>query len=140
MSIDDAGMRLALQKTKGAPYLWATEFENVHDIWVYKEPEITVRDKRYANSETFYHAQKPLDNAWDEWENVKDDVMREGIRAKLASDPSLHALLCATQGHPLLAIKNDEYWGFHPHKGGLNRLAQLWMELRAEFLSSALSA
>ena len=137
MRFSDAGMRRALRKTNGTPYLWATEFENVHDLWVYNEPELTIDGETYVDSETYYHAQKPGHNTcghntWAEWQEVRDDVMRRGIRAKFALDPSLHALLCATQGHPLLAIKPDDYWGFDARDGGQNRLAELWMELRGE--------
>jgi hypothetical protein len=35
-----AGIDLAL--SCGAPYVWATEFENVHEFWRYSEPQITV--------------------------------------------------------------------------------------------------
>ena len=35
------GMQKALASLDGTPYLWATELENVHDIWVYDEPHLT---------------------------------------------------------------------------------------------------
>ena len=41
----------------GRPYLWATEFENVHSLWRYKEPPITIDGRTYRWSEDFYRAQ-----------------------------------------------------------------------------------
>lgn len=129
---DDTGMTNALKSTDGTPYLWATEFENVHDTWKYKEPELHIDGKEYTDSEAFYHAQKPEPLNEAEWEKLKEDVMRKAIRAKWARDPKVRALLCATKGHPLVAIKDDDYWGFHPTRGGKNVLPQLWMDLREE--------
>lgn len=127
---DNTGIQNALQSTNGKPYLWATEFENVHDLWKYQEPTLNIDGKEYKDSEAYYHAQKPEPFNQAEWEKLQDDVMRKAIRAKWARDPKVRALLCATKGHPLVAIKPDTYWGFHAIRGGKNRLPQLWMELR----------
>ncbi len=130
------GIRKARASLDGMPYLWATEFENVHDLWKYDEPELTIDGETYKDSETYYQMQKPEDGpgVWEAWQLVKDDVMRKGIRAKFALDPTLRELLRVTGEHPLLAIKPDEYWGFDAKNGGRNRLAELWMELRHEML------
>ena len=44
---DAAGIDLALQGGYGQdrPYLWATEFENVHTNWDFREPSVTVSGK-----------------------------------------------------------------------------------------------
>ena len=57
--------------------------------------------------------------------------MRIALQAKLVADPSLVSLLRATGNHPLLAIKNDSYWGFDVYRGGQNKQAKLWMNLRS---------
>ena len=44
----------------------------------------------------------------------------------------LEGLLRATGDHPLLSIKGDQVWGFHPHEGGRNLLAKIWERIRAE--------
>jgi predicted NAD-dependent protein-ADP-ribosyltransferase YbiA (DUF1768 family) len=119
----------------GRPYLWATEFENVHSLWRYREPEITVDNVKYPCSETYYHSCKPQPFSADAWDKVKSEVMEVAVRAKLAADPSLGALLLATDPHPLLSIKNDTVWGFHSERGGENRLAEIWMRIRAELVA-----
>lgn len=137
MHYSDAGIKKALLKYQ-APYLWATEFENVHDLWVYDEPKLTINGRTYKDSETYYHSQKPRPFNQIEWEHDRDAVMRRAIRTKFQQDPSLRALLCATKGQPLLAIKPDTYWGFDARRGGENRLAELWMELRDELCGPAI--
>ena len=72
--------------------------------------------------------------------------MRTALRAKLRADPSLATLLrprhpqtneraserASERGASRCWIKQDMYWGFDPMRGGRNRLAELWMELREE--------
>lgn len=128
------GVKRAMRITRGVPFLWATEFENVHDLWSYDEPRLVIGGRDYEGSENYYKEQQRAgraaghDSAW--WDARRDEIMRVAIRAKFNADPALHTLLCATVGHPLLAIKGDGYWGVDPRTGGTNRLAQLWMELR----------
>ena len=58
--------------------------------------------------------------------------MRSDPRQTRGGPLAARAAVCATQGHPLLSIKPDEYWGVDAREGGENRLAELWMELRDE--------
>ena len=65
------------------------------------------------------------------WETQREGVMEKAVRAKLVADPSLATLLLATGSRPLLSLKPDEVWGFHPDKGrGENLLAEIWMRQR----------
>ena len=125
------GIQHALAHT-GRPYLWATEFENVHSLWRYSEPVIVVDGIHAPCSEAYYHSQKP--KPFDEavWDARREAVMEAAVRAKLTADPSLEELLRATGDHPLLSIKADQVWGFHPHEGGRNLLAKIWERIRAE--------
>ena len=126
------GVEAALSAT-GRPYCWATEFENVHSLWVYDEPRLLIDGAMYGCSEQYYHSQKPRPFDAGEWGGRKDAVMMKALRAKLLADPSLETLLRATKDHPLLAIKPDTYWGFDARLAeGRNRLAELWMQLRSE--------
>ena len=124
----------------GQPYVWSTEFENVHSLWRYREPSLHINGSSYPCSEDFYHAQKPIPFNASEWDTQKVAVMRKAVHAKLAADPSLVPLLLATGSHPLLALKNDTFWGFHPRYGGENMLAKLWEELRASLLAKSKQA
>lgn len=129
---DLSGIEKALEHTNQKPYVWATEFENVHDRWSYDEPEITVDGTNYENSETYFHSQKPTPFNDREWKTKRDAVMMTAIKSKMISDPRLKILLLSTKNYPLLSLKGDTYWGVDPVYGGSNRLAELWMEIRTE--------
>lgn len=72
-----------------------------------------------------------------DWEQVKEDVMREHLRAKFYSDVELAQKLLATGAHELVEVNTwgDRYWGAEEVDGtfiGLNRLGKLLMEVREE--------
>jgi len=62
--------------------------------------------------------------------------MRRAVREKF-QDATLRELLVASHPHPLLSIKNDDYWGVYPSGKGENALAKIEMELREEILASS---
>ena len=66
-----------------------------------------------------------------DWEAVKDEIMREALRAKFTQHAELRSLLLAT-GKALLVehTANDRYWADGGDGTGKNRLGQLLMELR----------
>eukprot|EP00931_Biecheleriopsis_adriatica_P120381 TRINITY_DN95501_c0_g1_i1.p1 TRINITY_DN95501_c0_g1~~TRINITY_DN95501_c0_g1_i1.p1 ORF type:complete len:215 (+),score=32.13 TRINITY_DN95501_c0_g1_i1:40-645(+) len=135
-----SGIEAALRMLRGQPYVWATEFENVHTFWNYEEPSFTVDGRTYNGSEDFFHKQKPSPFDKDLWDGTRgpgsgkrDEVMRTAVRMKF-DDPELRELLVASHPHPLLSIKSDEYWGVDPQGCGHNMLAKLLMELRSELV------
>ena len=66
-----------------------------------------------------------------DWESVKDEIMREVLRAKFAQHASLRSLLLSTGEAELVEhTKNDRYWADGGDGSGKNRLGQLLMELR----------
>lgn len=68
-----------------------------------------------------------------DWESVKDDIMREVLRAKFLQHPGLRSLLLHTGDAELIEhTKNDSYWADGGNGTGKNRLGQLLMELRAQ--------
>jgi ribA/ribD-fused uncharacterized protein len=73
-----------------------------------------------------------------DWESVKEDVMREALRAKFTQHAALRELLLAT-GDALLVehTKNDAYWGDGGDGTGLNRLGKLLMVLRHDLQEAA---
>jgi len=123
-----SGVDAALRRL--GPYVWGTEFENVHTTWAFSEPSFEVEGRRYECSEHFFHAQKrtPFDAA--EWDCRRDSVMRTAVSMKF-QDPELRRLLLSTHPHPLLSIKGDHYWGVSPSGKGCNKLAEILMELRS---------
>ena len=68
-----------------------------------------------------------------DWEAVKDDVMREAVRAKFQQHPSLRSLLLST-GHAYLIehTRNDAYWGDGGDGTGKNMLGRILMEVRED--------
>jgi N-glycosidase YbiA len=68
-----------------------------------------------------------------DWESVKDDIMREALRAKFNQHPALRSMLLATGDAELIENSgNDNYWADGGDGSGKNRLGQLLMDLRAQ--------
>ena len=67
-----------------------------------------------------------------DWEQVKEDIMREALRAKFTQHTELRDLLLGTGNRPLIEhTTNDRYWGDGGDGTGKNRLGALLVELRA---------
>jgi len=72
-----------------------------------------------------------------DWETVKDDIMREALRAKFTQHPQLRSLLLSTGDTELIEhTRNDSYWADGGDGSGKNMLGKLLMELRAELRSA----
>ena len=75
-----------------------------------------------------------------DWESVKDEIMREVLRAKFAQHASLGSLLLSTGDAELVEhTTNDRYWEDGGDGSGKNRLGQLLMELRSELRRESLA-
>lgn len=78
--------------------------------------------------------------AWSEgmvcrsdWDEVRDEVMLQALRAKFTQHPDLQAQLLATGDAMLVEhTRNDSYWADGGDGSGLNRLGVLLMAVRAE--------
>jgi N-glycosidase YbiA len=66
-----------------------------------------------------------------DWEQAKEEIMREALRAKFTQHEDLRELLLGT-GEAVLVehTVNDRYWADGGDGSGLNRLGILLMELR----------
>ena len=68
-----------------------------------------------------------------DWEAVKDEVMRTALRAKFTQHPDLRDQLLATGDADLIEhTENDSYWGDGGDGSGKNMLGRLLMEVRDE--------
>ena len=68
-----------------------------------------------------------------DWETVKDDIMRQAVRAKFAQHAELAELLLSTGDAQLIEhTKNDNYWADGGDGTGRNMLGQILEELRDE--------
>lgn len=123
-----------------------------------KKHPITVNDKEWPSSEHYYQAMKFAGTEHEEavrlvktpreaadmgreknrplrtdWEQVKDDVMREAIKAKFTQHTCLKSILLASGDAELIEhTANDNYWADAGDGSGKNMLGKLLMELREE--------
>lgn len=80
---------------------------------------------------------RPLRN---DWEEVKDDIMREAVQAKFNQHEELRELLLSTGDAELIEHTcNDGYWADGGDGSGLNRLGEILMEVRAQLCVDSLS-
>jgi len=73
------------------------------------------------------------DHRRTDWEDVKETLMLDGLRAKFRQHPDLRSRLIGS-GERLLVehTANDAYWGDAGDGSGKNRLGMLLMQVRAE--------
>jgi ribA/ribD-fused uncharacterized protein len=68
-----------------------------------------------------------------DWEQVKDDVMREAVLQKFLTHADIQQTLLSTGDEELVeATSNDYYWGCGTNGTGKNMLGKILMEVRAE--------
>lgn len=67
-----------------------------------------------------------------DWEQVKNDVMRQGVLRKFETHADIREILLATGDEELVEnAPNDYYWGIGKSGKGLNMLGKILMETRA---------
>lgn len=117
---------------------------------------VYLKDKRWPTSEHYFQAQKFVDTKHEEdirladkpmkaasmgrdrkrplrsdWEDVKDDIMREVVMAKFTQHKALTATLLGTGDASLVEhTVNDRYWADGGDGSGLNMLGRILMEVR----------
>lgn len=68
-----------------------------------------------------------------DWESVKDNVMRDAVRAKFSQHTDLREALLATGNAVLVEhTDRDDYWGDGGDGSGRNMLGRILMGVRAE--------
>jgi ribA/ribD-fused uncharacterized protein len=132
------------------------EFKTVEHFFQAQKAKIFKDDEMYAKiqkAKTSKAAkalgQKVKDFNQDTWEFARDDIMKEGVRAKFVQHPSLRKQLVDT-GDRMIGEANprDMYWGIgtsmyqvkskSPSKWrGQNKMGRLLMKMRDDFKSEA---
>jgi ribA/ribD-fused uncharacterized protein len=106
-------------------YFQAQKFAGAPD-----EEEIRLIDSPMVAARAGRSRRRPLRR---DWEAVKDDIMREALRAKFTQHEDLRKILLETGDARLIEhTTNDRYWGDGGDGSGLNMLGKLLMELREE--------
>jgi ribA/ribD-fused uncharacterized protein len=68
-----------------------------------------------------------------DWDQVKVQIMRSILRAKVDQHEYVRRKLLATGDRELVEDSwRDDFWGWGPNRDGKNMLGKLWMEIRAE--------
>ncbi len=68
-----------------------------------------------------------------DWQLVKDEIMRQAVRAKFTQHAALRQILLATgQAEIVEHTGNDSYWGDGGDGSGQNMLGRILMEIREE--------
>jgi ribA/ribD-fused uncharacterized protein len=106
-------------------YFQAMKFEGtVH------EAEIRKADNPMQAAQMGRDRKRPLRT---DWEIVKNNIMKEAIRAKFTQHSDLKNKLLSTNGSILVEhTVNDKYWGDGGDGSGKNMLGKILMEVRDE--------
>lgn len=143
---------------RGEPYYEFTNFA-MYSVWI--------DEKRWPTTEHYFQAQKfvgtPYEQAirdlttpreafdfsrnpevhrWrrNDWEQVKEDIMKKALLAKFTQHHELNLKLLSTRNRELVEhTSNDRYWGDGGDGNGQNRLGYLLMSVREELRQSKLS-
>lgn len=91
--------------------------------------------------EAFKIAEVHRERRRPKWDDEKVDVMLRIIRAKAAQHEYVRRKLLETGDRYLVEDSwRDDFWGWGPNKDGRNELGKLWMIVRDELRSGALTA
>ena len=71
----------------------------------------------------------------EDWEDIKEEVMRKALYAKFMANDDIKVVLMSTYPQEIIEdTSTDYYWGCGSDGTGLNRLGQLLIELRQQLL------
>ena len=68
-----------------------------------------------------------------DWEQVKDQVMKVALEAKIAQNENVRKLLLSTEGELMYHTHNDKYWGDGGVGKGENKVGKMLMEIRERY-------
>lgn len=106
-------------------YFQAQKFAGKSD-----EEELRLADSPMQVAKMGRDRERPLRK---DWEEVKDDIMRDALRAKFTQNKELKQTLLETGDATLVEhTGNDNYWADGGDGSGKNMLGILLMELREE--------
>jgi len=71
----------------------------------------------------------------EDWEKVKDDVMRKAVMRKFETHKDIREILLSTGDEEIIEnTKGDYYWGCGSDGSGKNMLGKILMEVREKLL------
>jgi ribA/ribD-fused uncharacterized protein len=144
--------KIYFYKAKEVPYGVFSNFDTRHHInidgTVWESTEHYFQAMKFHGTDpnhmlAIFNAYSPIDAAVmgrakthklrEDWEQVKDDVMRVAVRAKFTQYPELKNILIQTGDAELIEhTANDSYWADGGDGTGKNMLGKILMEIREE--------
>lgn len=118
-------------------YLWKTN-EHYYQSQKYAgtEHEVKIRELKTPR-EAFYEGRDKKKTVRSDWEQVKEQVMYQGLKAKFTQHPALRQILLSTGNAYIVEDSpTDYFWGWGKDHSGKNRLGHLLMRLREELKTS----
>lgn len=114
-------------------YLWPT-LEHAYQSERSDEPGFKEKIKNTRSAhDAFKLAMANKDKYKENWDNIKLDVMKDILRAKVAQHSYVKKKLLESGNKELIENSwRDDYWGWGENKDGENNLGKLWMEVREE--------
>jgi len=83
--------------------------------------------------EAFQLSRKYKELVRPDWDNVKIDIMKEILWAKVKQHEYVRQKLVSSGNRQLIEDSwRDDFWGWGPNKDGKNILGELWMMIRGE--------
>lgn len=121
--------------------LWQTS-EHVYQAAHFFEtaPDLaeTIYKARSAH-EAYKLAKANADKAPENWEDIKEGIMLDICRHKLAQHGYIQKKLLETGDAPIVEDSpQDSFWGWGPDRTGKNALGKIWMQLRDELKAGEL--
>ena len=111
---------------------WPTS-EHYFQAQKFHDPEVRERIRLAPGPGEAARLGRRLPGLRADWEEVKESVMLDALRAKFDQHPRLTRVLLSTGEAELIEhTKNDRYWADGGDGSGRNRLGVLLMQLRAE--------
>ena len=112
-------------------YFQAQKFLDRHDQEAVRKIHCPVVAARMARN--------PKKHLRDDWDMVKDSVMREAVRAKFTQHEALREALLSTGDVRIVEhTDKDTYWGDGGDGTGANMLGKILMEIRPELKEAKL--
>lgn len=118
--------------------LWMTS-EHAYHSEKFEDSELLeqLQDTRSAH-DSMRLAYANRDKYRKDWDNVKLEIMKKILKAKVQQHPYVKKKLLESGDKELVENSwRDLYWGWGPNKDGENHLGKLWMEVRDEVRSNA---
>lgn len=114
--------------------LWWPTSEHYFQAQKFTDPEYQEKIRRAPDPKTAANLGRSRDvPIREDWEQVKDDVMRAAVLKKFQTHPKLLNLLLGTGDSRLVEnAPGDYYWGCGADGSGKNRLGQILVEVRQQ--------